>query len=78
MNHAWTGHADINHGLSFTHAMKSAGHKWIVFDCIRKADKLRTRESISIARTLGGFFDDPANLSHHVHVDAGARRRRVH
>ena len=74
MDHARTRNTDIDHGFSFTNTVKSAGHERIVFDGIREADKLRARESASIASSLSSVFDDSPDLGHHVHVDAGARR----
>src|SRR6476659_3140479 len=77
MDHTWTRHTDVNNRLSLTHTVKSTGHERIVFDRIRKTDKLRTRESALLASSFGCVLEDPADLRHDVHIDTGACRRCV-
>ena len=75
---ARTGHADVDNGARFTHAVKRARHEGIVLDCIREANKLGTRETAFVTCSLGCVLDDSADVGHDVHVDAGARRRCIY
>ena len=77
MDHARSGDSNVDHCFVFADAVERAGHERIVLDGIGKADKLRARKSTLIACALGGVFQDPADLAHHVHVDAGAGRGRI-
>ena len=40
MDHARSGNTDIDHCVSFTHTMKRAGHKRIVFDGVREVSRI--------------------------------------
>jgi hypothetical protein len=57
--------------------VEGAGHKWIIFDGVGKADKLGASQPAAIARAFGGVLNQTTDARDCVHVDSGSRRRRV-
>src|SRR5690242_16418109 len=78
MDDAWTRYANVDNSFRFTNSVERTSHKWIVFDGIGKTHKLRARKTSLIARPLSSVFDNAANLTHRVHIDAGSSGRSVH
>src|SRR6266511_3696655 len=77
INNARAGHAYVNHRFGLSNAMKSSGHERIVFNGIRKADKLCASYAAFVAGSFGSLLDNYSDLAHCVHIDAGARCRDV-
>src|SRR2546425_4181244 len=78
IDHAGTGHADIQHGFRLPDAVKRAGHEWIVFDGVGETNKLGAGDTKAIAGAFGGFLDQTAHARDCIHVDSGTSRRSVH